>query len=218
MEGGLVRLLDHFRETLRCDPVEAFREWFRAQEELREATEAETSRALADDLWVLIPELSFKSAGARARFLHNAAVFYGSPGPSADLGRACALFQQTLGHFDTHAEDGWRARALHNLATAMGNLGTTPDELEQAVGLFHQALEWRTREREIARSVTLHNLGLALRRLADLDPGRAAERLAESASALDEAVEIRQLLRLEEGLAASREELRETRARLSLPR
>ena len=78
-------------------------------------------RALADDLWILLPELSFESLRERARFHHNAAVFYGSHGPGADLGRARDLFRQTLEHFVAHEEDGWRARALHNLATAIAN-------------------------------------------------------------------------------------------------
>ncbi|MGH9367956.1 MAG: hypothetical protein ACRD3M_09820, partial [Thermoanaerobaculia bacterium] len=77
-----------------------------------------------------------------------------------------------------------------------------------------QALEWRTPERAIARGVTLHNLGVALRRLAELDAARASEHLSRSASALREAVAIRQRHGLEEGLAASRRELEETSRRL----
>ena len=96
--------------------------WTAAQEQLREEREETTSRALADDLWILLPELPFESLRERARFLHNAAVFYGSCGPAADLGRARELFRKTLEHFAAHEEDGWRARALHNLATAIGNL------------------------------------------------------------------------------------------------
>jgi hypothetical protein len=145
-------------------------------------------------------------------------VFYGSPGPAADLGRARDLFRQTLEHFADHEEDGWRARALHNLATAIGNLGRTREELEESVDIFRQALEWRTAIREIARAVSLHNLGLALRRLAELDPPGAGRRLAESAGALREAVEIRERLRLPEGLAASRQELERTLAELSRSR
>ena len=45
-------------------------------------------------------------------------------------------------------------------------------------------LEWRTSEREIARGVTLHNLGLALRRLCELAPDRSPELLERSGVAL----------------------------------
>ena len=37
----------------RSDPVGAYRDWFRAQEEVREHGDADTARALADDLWEL---------------------------------------------------------------------------------------------------------------------------------------------------------------------
>ncbi len=157
--------------------------------------------------------LAFDSAESRARFLHNAAVFYGSPGPAADLERARAGFGEALAHFAAHAEDGWRARALHNLATAISNLGTTAAELEEAVTLFEAALEWRTAEREIARGVTMHHLGLALRRAADLDPPRAEGLLERSVAALREAVEIRRRHGLQDGLADSERRLRETLAR-----
>ena len=106
-------------------------------------------------------------------------------------------------------EDGWRARALHNLATAIGNLAESSGELEESIRLFDQALAWRTAEREIARAVTLHNRGLACRRLAGLDPARAREHLVAGARGLAEAVEIRGRLGLPEGLAASRKALEE---------
>jgi len=214
VEGRPARLLAHFREAFRGSPAAAYREWFRAQEELRRQGDAETARAMADELWEALPGLAFESPEARARFFHNVGVFFGSPGPAADLGRARHCYESALDHFSMNAEDGWRARALHNLATAIGNLGTTASELEQAVALFHEALEWRTPEREIARGVTLHNMGSALRRLARLEPARAAEHLAKSASALREAVAIRERHRLEEGFAASCASLEETLSRL----
>lgn len=200
-------LRSHFRGALAADPVGAYRDWFRAQDELRERGDADTARALADDLWELMPALAFGADEERARFFHNAAVFFGSPGPAADLDRARRGFAVALGHFAADAESGWHARALHNLATALSNLGTSPEELEEAVALFERALEWRTSEREIARGVTLHNLGLALRRLAELEPGRAAERLAASAAALREAVAIRGRHGLAEGRASSERQL-----------
>jgi len=217
LEGGPGRLAEHFREAFRDSPSAAYREWFRAQEELRRQEDVETARAMADDLWEALSGLAFESPEDRARFFHNVGVFFGSPCPAADLCRARRCYESALEHFSRHAEDGWRARALHNLATAIGNLGTTASEIEEAVALFHEALEWRTPEREIARGVTLHNLGSVLRRLAGLEPARAAEHLAASASALREAVAIRERHRLEEGLAASRASLEETLSRIQGP-
>jgi hypothetical protein len=206
----------HFEEAFGADPVGAYRDWYRVQEELRERGEGETARALADDLWRLLPGLAFGSPEGRARFLHNAGVFYGNPGPAADLGRARILFGAALEHFreGDDARRDWRARAQHNLATAISNLAATPEELEEAVALFEDALGWRDAEREIARGVTLHNLGVALRRLADLDPSGAAGRLAASAGALREAVAIRERHGLEAGRARSEAELEITRERL----
>ncbi len=198
---------EHFRRALSADPVAAYRDWFRAQEELSERGDAALSRALADDLWTLLPALPFGAAEERARFFHNAAVFYGSPGPAADLARARDAFSVALGHFAAHDESGWRARALHNFATSLSNLGTSREELAESVALFGEALRWRTAEREIARGVTLHNLGLALRRLSALEPARAAEHLSASAAALREAVGIRERNGLAEGRALSERHL-----------
>ena len=197
----------HFRAALAGDPVGAYRDWFRTQEELRERGDVDTARALADDLWEILPSLSFDAEEQRARFFHNAAVFYGSPGPAADLPRARNAFGVALGHFAADEDGGWHARALHNLATSLSNLGASREELVEAVGLFDRALAWRTSEREIARGVTLHNRGLAERRLADLDPGHAAEHLSASAASLREAVAIRGRLGLAEGRALSERHL-----------
>ena len=218
VDGTLDDLPRRFREALRADPVGAYRDWFRTQEQLRERGEAGIARTLADELWELVPELSFDAAEERARFLHNAAVFFGSPGPAADLGRARQGFAAALDHFSAHAEDGWHARALHNLATSLSNLGGTVHELEESVALFERALEWRTSEREIARGVTLHNLGLALRRLAELDPERARDHLAMSAERLRDAIAIRERNRLAEGRAASERHLELTLERLEAAR
>jgi len=205
----------HFREALAADPVGAYRDWFRAQEELREAGDAARARALADDLWALVPELPFPAPEERARFVHNVAVFFGSPGPAADLSRARSLFGDALAHFAEDTEGGWRARALHNFATALANLGASVEELAESVALFEAALVWRTAEREIARGVTLHNLGLAHRRRAELDPGLAPVHLAASAAALSEAVAIRERNGLAEGCALSQRHLAITLERLS---
>ena len=200
-------LRDHFRRALAADPAGAYRDWFRAQEELCERGDTKLASGLADDLWELLPGLPFGAAEERARFFHNAAVFYGSPGPAADLDRARRAFAVALAHFASDDDAGWRARALHNMATALSNLGSTRDELAEAVRLFQEALSWRTEEREIARGVTLHNLGLARRRLAELDPDGAPGHLEASAAALREAVAIRKRHGLAEGRALSERHL-----------
>ena len=204
----------HFREALAADPTGAYRDWFRAQEELRERGEAQAACALADDLWEMLPGLSLEPAEARARFLHNAGVFFGSPGPAADLTRARQAFAAALDHFAADSATGWHARALHNFATALSNLGSTADELQESVALFERALSWRTGERVIARGGSLHNLGIALRHLAELDPADAAKHLEASAAALREAIAIRQRHNLAEGRALSERHLEITLARL----
>ncbi len=206
----------HFRDALAADPRSAYRDWFRAQEELCDAGRDADACTLADDLWEQLPSLGFADAGARARFLHNAAVFYGSPGPAAHLARARALFSEALGHFTAAGagdDGGWHARTLHNFATALSNLGADDRDLAEAIALFERALLWRTTEQEIARGVTLHNLGLAWRRRADVDPPRASAHLAASAAALEEAIVIRERQGLVEGLAGSQRQLAVTRAR-----
>jgi tetratricopeptide (TPR) repeat protein len=203
-------LLAHFRAAFAADPPAAYRDWFRAQEELRADGDDATARSLADDFWAFAPELAFSSDEARSKFLHNAAVFFGSPGPAADLSRARPLFEGALAYFSDHADDGWRARVQHNFATAVSNLGTSPGELEEALQLFEEALSWRTAEREIARGVTLHNMGLAWRRLGLLDAGRRKEALDQSARCLRESIVIRERHNLAEGLETSREELKRT--------
>ena len=200
-------LTAHFRTAFAADPTAAYRDWFRAQEELRDTGDAETACALADDFWTMAPGLSFSSDEARARFRHNAGVFFGSPGPAADLVRARECFEAALAHFSEHGEDGWRARALHNFATALSNLATTGAELDEAISLFEEALSWRTAEREVARAVTLHNMGLAWRRLAEREPACRLTALQQSAVALREALAIRERVGLEEGRAASAREL-----------
>jgi tetratricopeptide (TPR) repeat protein len=208
----LASLLDHFRAAFAADPLAAYRDWFRAQEELRGKDDAKSARALADDFWERLPGFSFDSTVERARFRHNAAVFFGSPGPAADLSRARPLFEEALGYFSEHADDGWRARAQHNFATALSNLGSSAGEIEESLQLFEEALSWRTPERDIARGVTLHNMGLAWRRLADLSPGRRLEALQQSEAALRESISIRERHNLAEGLEASRRELERTLA------
>jgi tetratricopeptide (TPR) repeat protein len=197
------KLLRNFRAAFPAAPAAAYRDWFRLQEELRERKDAETSRALAEDLWTFIRDLPFAGEEERARFFHNIAVFFGSPGPAADLARAREGFEIALAHFDEHEESGWHARVLHNFATSLSNLGETVADLSESVALFERALAWRTAEREIARGVTLHNMGIALRRLARLDPEGIILHLQRSATALQEAADIRARHNLSEGHALS---------------
>ncbi|HKF42074.1 MAG TPA: hypothetical protein VKG01_03145 [Thermoanaerobaculia bacterium] len=203
MGGDREETLRHFRRAFSENPTNAYRDWFRLQEELRESGDAGLARALADDFWSLSPSLNLPSDEDRARFFHNTAVFFGTPGPAANLARAREAFEIALAHFSAHDDAGWHARALHNYATSLSNLGETSKDLAESVALFDRALEWRTSEREIARGVTLHNLGMALRRLAELDaPGRVGH-LDRSAACLEEACEIRLRHRLAEGRALS---------------
>ena len=203
MDSRAETLLRHFQARLADSPADAYREWFRLQEELRENGESEIARALAEDLWAALPGLGFASQEEKARFFHNVAVFFGSPGPAADLDRARIAFREALQHFSAHGDDGWRARALHNLATAVSNLGRTPVELADSVDFFERALEWRTPERPIARAATLHNQGIAWKRWAALEPARAPELLDRAIAAFREAIAIRERERLAEGRARS---------------
>jgi tetratricopeptide (TPR) repeat protein len=192
-----------FRDALMASPAEAYRDFFRLQEQLRDEGKTARSRELAQELWDALPELTFASDEERARFHHNVAVFFGSPGGAADLDRARRCFGIALDWWREHDDSGWHARVLHNFATALSNLGSTEAELAEAVDLFQRALAWRTAEREIARAVTLHHLGIAWRRLAEVAPHRAAEALEKSAAALTEATGIRRRHGLAEGEALS---------------
>ena len=95
-------------------------------------------------------------------------------------------------------------RRPSNLGSSAGN--------QEALRLFDDALSWRTPEREIARGVTLHNRGLAWRRLAEIAPVRRQEALDQSAACLRDAIAIRERHGLAEGLDASRRELARTLA------
>ncbi len=203
IEQRIEQLLRRFREAFRAGPTAAYGEWFRLQDELVDEGDTATARALADDLWSLLPELAFPSAQERARFQHNLGVFFGSEGPAADLSRSRAAFEAALEFFGAYDEGGWRARTLHNFATALSNLGQTRAELQESVRLFEEALVWRNEERAIARGVTRHNMGIVWRRLARKDPEHAAEHLDASVSSLREAIRIRETHGLPEGRALS---------------
>jgi tetratricopeptide (TPR) repeat protein len=203
------------RDALRAAPVTAYRDFFRLQEDLRDRGDAESARALAEELWAVLPELSFPSEEESARFHHNVAVFFGSPGDAADLARARRCFETALSWWREPEETGWHARVLHNFATALANLGTEASELDESIALFERALTWRTKEREIARAVTLHHLGIARRRRAELRPEDADDDLERSAHALTEAAAIRKRHGLGEGRALSLFHLAVTLERLA---
>jgi tetratricopeptide (TPR) repeat protein len=203
VEESATGFLRHFQAEFRRGPTAAYRDWFRLQEQLRDRQETQTAQILAADLWQMLPALVFGSPEERARFFHNVAVFFGSPGPGADLSRARHCFSVALEHFTPERETGWHARVLHNFATALNNLAVSSEEIDESISLFERALIYRTADREIARAVTLHNLGLAFRTLAEWSPGRAEEALGKSAVALREALDIRERHRLAEGHALS---------------
>ena len=200
--------LRRFRAAFSENPVSAVRDWYRFQETLRDR-DAALSRALADDFWsnregiALALALARAGAGERARFFNGAGAFFGSPGPAADLGRARECFRLVLLDWTREADPDAHARALHNLASAVSALGATREELSEAVSLYRRALELRTEEKEIARAATLHNLGLALRRLSELDPDGSREHLAGSVAALREALELRRRQGLSKGDAST---------------
>ncbi|MGH9444026.1 MAG: hypothetical protein ACRD16_17315 [Thermoanaerobaculia bacterium] len=201
--GGIVA---RFRASLIANPVAAFREWYRLQEELR-GGDAVLSRALADDLWELLegdgPVASRCSADERARVFNGAGAFFGSPGPAANLSRSRECFRRTLLDWTRERDADAHSRALHNLASAIAALGATPGEISEAVSLYRRALDLRGADREIARAATLHNLGLAFRRLAELDPEGCRAHLAGSVAALREALELRRRQGLSRGDAST---------------
>jgi tetratricopeptide (TPR) repeat protein len=203
MNSEISGVRERFRGLFRADPAAAYPEWFHLQERLREEGLDALALELADDLWRMIPELEFPGPAERVRFLHDVGVLFGSPGPAGDLSRARACFEAALSAWDAEREPAARSRAQHNLANALANLGSTEGELEEALALYEAALEWRSSEREIARGVTRHHMGLAWRKLAALRPETRKAALDKSAEALREALEIRARYGLSEGHAMS---------------
>jgi hypothetical protein len=47
-----------FREALKASPAEAYRDFFRLQEQLRDEGETARARELAEELWDALPELA----------------------------------------------------------------------------------------------------------------------------------------------------------------
>jgi tetratricopeptide (TPR) repeat protein len=201
-----------FRAAFAGDVSAAYREWYSAQRALAEDGEAALCAALADDLWERIPELERRLGEERGGFFNNLGAFFGTPGPAASLARAEECFARSL---DAWAGDDEKlARALHNRGSALASLGESEADLSRAAEALEAALGYRTREREIARAVTLHHLGIARRKLAELSGGGAASQLERSAAALSEALEIRGRLGLASGKASTRFQLAVTFAAL----
>lgn len=202
-------LVARFRALFAQDPKGAFRDWFVLQEHLKEREEEEASeraRALASDLYDIRGTLVFSSNEEAGIFLHNLAVFFGSRGPAADLAVALLLFEESssagYGSRDLEA----LGRLEHNRGNALQNLARSREDLLEALASYERALAVRDTTRPIARGVTLHARGLALRKLAEAgaeaDPTERAARLRSAISSLEESLS----LRSSEGLARGVEE------------
>jgi len=92
----LLLLVGRLRRALVADPPGALRDFVRTEERLRLDGEEVAARALADSLWLLAPELPFRSGEDRASFFHALGRFLGSPGPAADLERALEALEVPL--------------------------------------------------------------------------------------------------------------------------
>lgn len=204
-------LVARFRARFAEDPKAALRDWFVLQEHLKERREkdeeneaSERSRALASDLLDIRGTLKFPSDEEEGVFLHNLAVFFGSRGPAESLPTALLLFEEALhagyGSPDLEA----LARLSHNRGNALQNLARSREDLVEALACYERALAVRDATRPIARGVTLHARGLALRKLAEAepDPETRAGRLSSSIHSLEESL----LLRSSEGLPRGVEE------------
>jgi len=200
------------REAFREDASAAYREWYAAQNALAGRGEANLCRALADDLWALVPELDGGLGEERGRFFNNLGAFFGTAGPAANLARAEACFALALEAWS--GDEDRRARALHNRGSALAALGESAAELSRAAACFEEALVFRSGEREIARAVTLHHLGIARRKLAERAPGSASAELERSRAALEEALDLRRRQGLAAGAASTRFQLGVTLAAL----
>jgi hypothetical protein len=223
---GNPHLVAHFRRAFAEDPRAAYRDWYVLQEHLRddrgqpEASEA-AARALASDLWDTRGTLVFSLKGEEGRkgeeatFLHNLAVFFGSRGPAEDLSRSLLLFEESLNAgYGSGDLEAW-ARLHHNRGNALQNLARSVDDLRESVACYERALTVRDGSRRIARGVTLHVLGLALRKLVEAEPDRRHERLAAAVSSFEESLSLRSQEKLERGMAETRAALTEARQALS---
>ncbi|HQQ78511.1 MAG TPA: hypothetical protein PLB01_14245 [Thermoanaerobaculia bacterium] len=214
-------LVARFRVLFAEDPRTAFREWFVLQEHLRERKEAEVSersRALASDLLDMRGMLDFSSNEEKAVFLHNLAVFFGSRGPAEDLHSSLLLFEESssagYGSDDLEA----LARLDHNRGNALQNLARSREDLVEALACYGRALEIRDATRPIARGVTLHARGLALRTLAEVagaaGPEERAALLRSAISSFEESLSLRASEDLVRGVEETSRALDEARRAL----
>jgi tetratricopeptide (TPR) repeat protein len=211
-------LVARFRTLFAEDPRGAFRDWYLLQEHLRdEETEeaAGTARTLASDLWDIRSSLISSSKVEEATFLHNLAVFFGSRGPAENLSFSLLLFEESLdAGYGSGDLEAW-ARLCHNRGNALQNLARSREDLLEAVACYERALTVRDGSRRIARGVTLHALGLAMRKLAEAEPPMRAERLRAAIHALEESLALRSEEKLERGTAETAAALAEARQALS---
>jgi tetratricopeptide (TPR) repeat protein len=203
--AGFEALRDEIRRRLSADPAAAYRDWYAVERELAGRGDADACRGLADDLWDLLPRIDAALGEGRGKFFNDLGAFFGAPGPAADLGRAEECFARAVEAWTGDEER--RARALHNRGSALAALGEEPAALARAVACLEEALAFRTGEREIARAVTLHHLGIARRKLAERALEEAAAGLERSRAALEEALAIRRRQGLAAGAASSRFQL-----------
>ena len=155
------------------NPVAAFRDWYRFQEEF--ATGTLLSRLLSPT----ISGPTSRRSGSRSSPRRGRA----SRGSSTARGRSSArrVRRRTwAGRGNAFAASCWTGRGKR--ARRPRPRAAQPRERDRGARRYaggarrsdqpvpRALLELRTAEKEIARAATLHNLGLALRRLAELDP------------------------------------------------
>jgi hypothetical protein len=207
-----------FRRRFADDSRDAFRDWYVLQEHLRDEGTTESSalaRTLASDLWDMRETLVFSSKGEEARFLHNLAVFFGSRGPAENLELSLFLFEESLDAAGPGGDlEAW-ARTWHNRGNALQNLARSADDLRESLGSYERALTVRDDSRRVARGVTLHALGILLRKLAEAEPERREAHLHAAIAALEESLSLRTEERLERGMAETAAALEDAREALA---
>ena len=209
-----------FHRLFAEDPRAAFRDWFVLQEHLRDDRERqeeseETARALASDLWSIRETLVFSPKGEEATFLHNLAVFFGSRGPAESLSFSLLLFEESLNAgYGSEDPEAW-ARLFHNRGNALQNLARSADDLRESLVSYERALSVRDASRRVARGVTLHALGILLRKLAEAEPQRREAHLRAAIAALEESLSLRSEERLERGMAETAAALEDARRALA---
>jgi hypothetical protein len=207
-----------FRRLFAEDPRAAFRDWYVLQEHLRDEGTTESSalaRTLASDLWDMRGRVAFSSKGEEATFLHNLAVFFGSRGPAESLELSLSLFEESLNAgYGGGDPEAW-ARLSHNRGNALQNLARSADDLRESLVSYERALNVRDASRRIARGVTLHALGILLRKLAESEPERRDAHLRAAIAAFEESLSLRSEERLERGMTETGAALADARRALA---